>query len=68
MYKHVLTSRIAAMDDFTAEIMASGQDSPERKREQAESGSSVPSQKSGLRSGFAAIREKAGIQDRLVER
>lgn len=57
------------MDDFTAEIMASGQDaSPERKREPAESGTSTPSQKSGLRGGFAAIRERAGIQDRLVER
>ncbi|POR34642.1 Peroxisomal membrane protein PEX29 [Tolypocladium paradoxum] len=58
------------MDDFTAEIIASGQDrsSPERKREPAESGTSTPSQKSGLRGGFAAMRERAGIQDWLVER
>ncbi|PNY25116.1 Peroxisomal membrane protein PEX29 [Tolypocladium capitatum] len=58
------------MDDFTAEIIASGQDqsSPGRRREPAESGASTPSQKSGLRGGFAAIRERAGIQDRLVER
>ncbi|KND91685.1 Peroxisomal membrane protein PEX29 [Tolypocladium ophioglossoides CBS 100239] len=58
------------MDDFTTEIIASGQDqsSPERRREPAEPGMSTPSQKSGLRGGFAAIRERAGIQDRLVER
>ncbi|KAH7003461.1 integral peroxisomal membrane peroxin-domain-containing protein [Fusarium venenatum] len=32
------------------------------------SGSETPSQKTGLRGGFAAIRQKANIQDRLVEK
>jgi hypothetical protein len=32
------------------------------------SGSETPPQKTGLRGGFAAIRQKANIQDRLVEK
>lgn len=62
------------MDDFTAEIIAAGQDrSPQGSSDcQPEppktTPTSSPSQKKGLRGGLAAIREKAGIQDRLVER
>ncbi|PHH85754.1 hypothetical protein CDD83_11221 [Cordyceps sp. RAO-2017] len=57
------------MDDFAAEIIAGAQDGP------SASGTSTPaasppsgSKAGGLRGGLAAIREKAGIQDRLVER
>lgn len=58
------------MDDFTAEILASGQDNlpraePPPSQTGTEPATSPP--RRGLRSGFAAIREKAGIQDRLVE-
>lgn len=67
------------MDDFTAEILATGQDntsqpssSPERKRDDRTSRPpsivGTPPQKSGLRGGIAALREKASIQDRLVEK
>lgn len=63
------------MDDFTAEILATGQDntgSPEQKRSKHESpaelASKSPPQRTGLRGGIAAIREKASIQDRLVEK
>jgi hypothetical protein len=81
------------MDDFTAEMLATGRalDSPEdshRRRgghdgdddktpvadadsnspPNLPSGSGTPSQKTGLRGGFAAIRQKASIQDRLVEK
>ncbi|KAJ6440341.1 peroxisomal pex24-like protein [Purpureocillium lavendulum] len=63
---------VAAMDDYTAEVIASGQDahaSPPR-RSHDESGISTPRSGSGggLRGGFAAIREKAGFQDRLMDR
>lgn len=56
------------MDDFAAEMMASGHhdDLPERKR--ALDKPATPPQKSGLRGSLAAIRERAGIQDRLVDR
>ncbi|GJN70938.1 hypothetical protein PLIIFM63780_002470 [Purpureocillium lilacinum] len=60
------------MDDYTAEVMASGNDTPAPRllpaRNQNESGTSTPRSGSGLRGGFAAIREKAGFQDRLMER
>ncbi|KYK60444.1 hypothetical protein DCS_01581 [Drechmeria coniospora] len=46
------------MDDLTAETAS--------KRDQAASGTSTP--KGGLLGGFAAIRERAGLQDRLVEK
>ncbi|KAK7431689.1 Peroxisome size and maintenance regulator [Neonectria magnoliae] len=74
------------MDDFTAELLASGQDfdaadTPERPRGdnlQARTDSRpgrsatpppvTPPQRSGLRGGIAAIREKASLQDRLIEK
>lgn len=61
------------MDDFTAEMIASGQDntnSPEQKRHKHESSSESASKtpRTGLRGGIAAIRERASIQDRLVEK
>jgi len=60
------------MDDYTAEVIASGNDTPAPRllpaRNQNESGTSTPRSGSGLRGGFAAIREKAGFQDRLMER
>jgi hypothetical protein len=72
------------MDDFTAEILASRQDednrafsSPEQQRplvpepdpEVDPEPPATPSQHmGGLRGGLAAIREKANIQDRLVEK
>ncbi|KAM0554980.1 hypothetical protein ACHAPJ_006328 [Fusarium lateritium] len=83
------------MDDFTAEIIASGRafDSPERSSRsrnddddhdddktpvpEAEPNSPppvlpprpvTPPQKTGLRGGLAAIRQKASLQDRLVEK
>ncbi|KAI6752806.1 hypothetical protein HG530_013558 [Fusarium avenaceum] len=70
------------MDDFTAEMFASGHvfDSPEGSSQRRnngrdddddkklESDSHAPAQKTGLRGGFAAIRQKASLQDRLVEK
>ncbi|KEY68930.1 hypothetical protein S7711_04597 [Stachybotrys chartarum IBT 7711] len=72
------------MDDFTAEILASRQDEdnrafasleqqrplvPEPDPEVDPEPPATPSQhKGGLRGGLAAIREKANIQDRLVEK
>jgi hypothetical protein len=70
------------MDDFTAEMFASGHvfDSPEGSSQRGnnsrdddddkklESDSHAPAQKTGLRGGFAAIRQKANLQDRLVEK
>lgn len=63
------------MDDFTAEMMASGQDetatppqSPEDRRRPEPEPPTPPPQRSGLRGGIAAFREKASLQDRLVER
>ncbi|KAF7552205.1 hypothetical protein G7046_g7481 [Stylonectria norvegica] len=50
-------------------MLASGQDdasqSPERRRDPEPP---PPPQRTGLRGGLAAIREKASLQDRLVER
>ncbi|KAI9167722.1 Peroxisomal membrane protein PEX29 [Paramyrothecium foliicola] len=73
-----------AMDDFTAEMLAGAQydgspQSPERPRARdivvepaAEPGPqpepATPPQRTGLRGGLAAIRERASIQDRLVEK
>jgi hypothetical protein len=56
------------MDDFTAEMLASGQDNDSRAGPQVDNEPSTPPHWSGLRGGFAAIREKASLQDRLVER
>jgi len=70
------------MDDFTAEMFASGRnfDSPESSSQrpnndhnddngkQPEPKAEPSSQKTGLRGGFAAIRQKASLQDRLVEK
>jgi hypothetical protein len=72
------------MDDFTAEILASRQDEdnrafasleqqrplvPEPDPEVDPEPPATPSQhKGGLRGGLAAIREKANIQDRFVEK
>ncbi|KAF4511897.1 hypothetical protein G6O67_001098 [Ophiocordyceps sinensis] len=59
------------MDDFTAEIMAAAaQDGPSDRPPDSRKTTPTPSpaQKTGLRGGLAAIREKAGFQDRLVER
>ncbi|KPM44759.1 hypothetical protein AK830_g1812 [Neonectria ditissima] len=73
------------MDDFTAELLASGQDydaeHPDRPRDnnlQSRTSSrpgrsatpppATPPQRSGLRGGIAAIREKASLQDRLIEK
>jgi hypothetical protein len=70
------------MDDFTAEMLAGAQfsgspQSPERTvvRETAaepepepEPEPATPPPKMGFRGGFAAIRERASIQDRLVEK
>lgn len=76
-----VTSLPAAMDDFTAELLASGQDfdsprTPEQSRDIDESPRSdpdpdrpvTPPHRTGLRGGIAAIREKASLQDRLVEK
>ena len=60
------------MDDFTAEYIADGNfgrqrtPPPEASRHEAEARQQKSS--SGLRGGFAALREKANIQDRLVEK
>lgn len=55
------------MDDFTAEILASGQDNiPDPPP--VENDPTTPPPRTGLRGGFAAFREKASIQDRLVEK
>ncbi|KAL7809164.1 integral peroxisomal membrane peroxin domain-containing protein [Trichoderma aethiopicum] len=57
------------MDDFAAELMAAGRDdSPERKAPSELDPSTASPQRIGLRSGLAALREKANIQDRLVEK
>lgn len=67
------------MDDFTAELLAGAQDdnspppSPVRARDptlQTVPEAEPPStpHRSGFRGGFAAIREKANLQDRLVEK
>lgn len=80
------------MDDFTAEMLASGRpfehpEDPRRRRGHDDDDSKTPvpdtdsnpppnlpprpespPQKTGLRGGLAAIRQKANIQDRLVEK
>ncbi|CAM1500754.1 Fc.00g099160.m01.CDS01 [Cosmosporella sp. VM-42] len=57
------------MDDFTAEMLASSQDSPPRTPDRkAKMEPDTTPQRTGLRGGIAAIREKASLQDRLVER
>jgi hypothetical protein len=72
------------MDDFTTEIIASGRafdspESPERHRRVSDGShdeepavepeaTPAPPQKTGLRGGLAAIRQKASLQDRLVEK
>jgi hypothetical protein len=68
------------MDDFTAEMLAGIQydaspQSPEARPAtasasvpQPEREPATPPQKMGIRGGFAAIRERASIQDRLVEK
>lgn len=69
----LLASSSYAMDDFAVELLAARHDeSPERPREPKAPSELDPStaspQRSGLRSGLAALREKANIQDRLVEK
>lgn len=70
------------MDDFTAEMFATGRnfDSSESSSQrpnndqndgydkQPEPKAESSSQKTGLRGGLAAIRQKASLQDRLVEK
>lgn len=80
------------MDDFTAEMLASGRtfehlEDPRRRHGHDDDDSKTPvpdtdsnsppnlpprpespPQKTGLRGGLAAIRQKANIQDRLVEK
>lgn len=69
------------MDDFAAEMLATTHDDDDNKQQQPSSSSSsaaannpdLPSSPpnyfgSSLRGGFAAIREKASLQDRLVEK
>jgi hypothetical protein len=74
------------MDDFTAEMLASGRtfehpEDPRRRRGHDDDDSktpvpdtdsnsppNLPPQQTGLRGGLAAIRQKASIQDRLVEK
>jgi hypothetical protein len=70
------------MDDFTTELLAASQDNtrsdsepdteskPEEKpTPKPDDGPSLmPSPLTGLRGGLATIREKASIQDRLVEK
>ncbi|KAG5767765.1 hypothetical protein H9Q73_014051 [Fusarium xylarioides] len=70
------------MDDFTAEMFATGRnfDSSESSSQrpnndqnddndkQPEAKAEPSSQKTGLRGGLAAIRQKASLQDRLVEK
>lgn len=62
-----------AMDDFAVELLAARRDeSPERPPEPKAPSELDPStaspHRSGLRGGLAALREKANIQDRLVEK
>jgi len=61
------------MDEFTAEYLAREQhDEAQRDKEQArpmvDAEPTTPTPKAGLRTGFAAFREKASVQDRLVEK
>ncbi|KAK5992395.1 Peroxisomal membrane PEX29-like protein [Cladobotryum mycophilum] len=71
------------MDDFAAEMLASSQREPSRHRspernnnnnnqkgpaELDPSTTTTAQRPGGLRSGLAALREKANIQDRLVEK
>ncbi|PHH78400.1 hypothetical protein CDD82_3061 [Ophiocordyceps australis] len=60
------------MDDFTAEAVARAQHLPTRDAAtpscSADSADMAASSKGGLRSGLATMRQKATLQDRLVER
>lgn len=74
------------MDDFTAEMFATGRnfdssestsqrpnndqndDQNDDNDKQPEPKAESSSQKTGLRGGLAAIRQKASLQDRLVEK
>lgn len=67
------------MDDFTAEILASSahdESSSSSRRSRGGADDNDPSQESmtgssqkhGRRSTFAALREKASLQDRLMEK
>jgi hypothetical protein len=60
------------MDDFTAEYLATSQNDDDQRPSSsphADSDSNVekPS-RYGFRGGLAAFREKASVQDRLVEK
>lgn len=56
------------MDDFTTEMLANSQDSNAQAQPEVDTDPVTPSSRSGLRGGFAAFREKASLQDRLVEK
>lgn len=68
------------MDDFAAEMLASTHDDDHQVRPSSSSSAAAapvavqeeppvtPPRQGGLRGGLAAIREKASLQDRLVEK
>ncbi|KAI6784368.1 Peroxisomal membrane protein PEX29 [Emericellopsis cladophorae] len=61
------------MDEFTAEYLAREQhDEAQREKEQphpmVDAEPTTPTPKARLRTGFATFREKASVQDRLVEK
>jgi hypothetical protein len=65
------------MDDFAAQMIATVQEEEDAASREPQSESQPPSQPpspqsqrtgGGLRGGFAAFREKASMQDRLVEK
>lgn len=56
------------MDDFTTEMLANSQDNTTQGQPQVDTEPSTPPPKSGWRGGVAAFREKASLQDRLVEK
>lgn len=64
------------MDDFAAEMLASSHGDDDRQQLHSSPSSAAtqhdpttpPHYLPGLRGGFAAFREKASLQDRLVEK
>lgn len=78
------TTHTPPMDDFAAEMLATTHDEEDKQQQTPPSSSAAPASSSSaqhepatpppnylagsLRGGFAAIREKASLQDRLVEK
>lgn len=56
------------MDDLAATMQANGQENAAQVQPEVDTDPTTPLSRAGLRGGFATLREKASLQDRLVEK